>query len=57
VSLTLSGQAPSGPVLFQLPSFVDNISNTSSGRIDQRTGTVTLTPSTRTVTVGLRRAA
>jgi len=56
VSLSLSGQAPSGPVLFQLPSFVDNISRTSSGRIDRGTGTVTLASHVRSVTVELRVA-
>jgi hypothetical protein len=54
VSLTLSGQAPSGPVLFQLPSFVDNIAGTSAGTINRPTGTVTLAPGTRSVTVRLR---
>ncbi len=57
VTLTLSGQPPSGPVLFQLPSFVDNIATTSSGRVDQGTGTVTLSPDTKGVTVRLRAAA
>jgi hypothetical protein len=54
VSLTLSGQAPSGPVLFQLPSFVDNIAATTAGTINGRTGTVTLRPGTEHVTVRLR---
>jgi hypothetical protein len=54
VSLTLGGSLPSGPVLFQLPSFVDNIASASSGRIDQRTGTVTLSPRTRSVKVQFR---
>jgi hypothetical protein len=56
VSLTLRGQPPSGPVLFQLPQFIDNIETTSAGRVDQGTGTVTLSPSTRRVTVQLRSA-
>ena len=56
VSLTLRGQPPSGPVLFQLPQFIDNIATTSAGRIDQGTGTVTLSPATRSVTVQLRAA-
>jgi len=54
VSLTLSGQAPSGPVLFQLPSFVDNIAGTTAGTINRRTGTVTLAPGAKSVTVRLR---
>ena len=54
VSLQLSGSVPAGPVLFQLPSFVDNVASTSAGRTDQGTGTVTLSPNTRAVTVVLR---
>lgn len=54
VSLTLHGQPPSGPVLFQLPSFIDNIGTTSAGRVDQATGTVRLSPHSRSVTVRLR---
>lgn len=57
VSLRLTGQMPAGSVLFELPSFVDNIASTSAGRINQRTGTVTLTSRTRSATVQLRRAA
>jgi len=56
VTLTLSGALPSGPVLFQVPSFIDNIMATSSGRIDQGSGTVLLSPRTRNVTVRLRAA-
>jgi hypothetical protein len=56
VSLALTGQMPSGTVLFQLPSFVDNIARTSSGSINQTTGTVTLTSHAKGVTVQLRRA-
>ena len=55
VSLQLSGSIPAGPVLFQLPSFVDNIESTSAGRTDQGSGTVTLSPRIRSVTVVLRR--
>jgi hypothetical protein len=57
VTLTRRGQPPSGPVLFQLPSFVDNIASTSAGRVDQATGTVTLSPATKSVTVHVRAAA
>jgi hypothetical protein len=56
VSLTLGGHLPAGPVLFQLPQFIDNIATSSAGRIDQRTGTVTLSSATRSVTVQLRAA-
>jgi len=53
VTLTLSGQAPAGPVLFQLPAFVGNIANASAGTVDEKTGTVTLATTVRTVTVQL----
>ena len=56
VSLSLYGHSPSGPVLFQLPSFIDNIASTSSGRIDQGSGTVTLSSHTKRVTVLLRKS-
>jgi hypothetical protein len=56
VSLVLTGRSPSGPVLFQVPSFTDNIAATSSGSVDEATGTVTLAPGTRRVTVELRGA-
>jgi len=54
VSLVLRGRQPAGPVLFELPQFIDNIGKTSTGRIDERTGTVTVPPTTRSVTVQLR---
>jgi hypothetical protein len=54
VTLTLSGQRPGGPVLFQLPAFVGNIASTSAGTVSEPTGTVTLAPAVRTVTVQLR---
>jgi hypothetical protein len=53
VTLTLSGQAPAGPVLFQLPAFVGNIAHASAGTVDEKTGTVTLAATVRTVTVRL----
>jgi hypothetical protein len=56
VSLVLGGQLPSGQVLFQLPSFVDDIASTSTGTVDQATGTVALAPGVSSVTVRLRRA-
>ena len=56
VSLTLFGQPPSGPVLFQLPEFIDNIATTSAGQVDQATGTVTLSSATRSVIVQLGEA-
>jgi hypothetical protein len=56
VTLTLSGDHPSGPVLFQLPAFVGNVARTSAGAVDERTGTVTLPPAVRSVTVQLTHA-
>jgi len=56
VTLTLTGQPAAGPVLFQLPAFVGNIARTSAGTVSEQTGTVTLAPSTRTVTVQLKHA-
>ena len=56
VSLTLSGQSPSGQVLFELPSFTNDIAATSTGSINREAGTVTLSPGSRTVTVQLGAA-
>lgn len=56
VSLTLRGPVPAGPVLFQLPSFVQNIATTSAGTVNQRAGTVTLAATVRHVTIALTRA-
>ena len=56
VRLELSGQAPAGPVLFQVPAFVHNIASASSGTIDRSSGTVTVGPGTREVTVELRHS-
>jgi hypothetical protein len=57
VTLSLSGQRPAGPVLFQLPLFVRNIAHASAGTVDEGSGTVTLAPSVRTVVVTLDRPA
>jgi hypothetical protein len=57
VTLTLSGDQPGGPVLFQLPAFVNDIAHASTGTVDQKTGTVTLGASARSVTVQLKQAA
>ena len=54
VTLTLTGQRPAGPVLFQLPAFVGNIAHASAGVINETTGTVTLAPTVRTVAVQLK---
>src|SRR5450755_3958498 len=57
VTLTLTGSHPAGPVLFQLPAFVRNIASASAGRVDEKSGTVTLAGTVTTVTVRLRHAA
>ncbi len=54
VTLTLTGQPPVGPVLFQLPAFVGNIAHATAGVVNEQTGTVTLAPTTHTVTVQLK---
>jgi hypothetical protein len=56
VTLGLTGMPPSGSILFELPSFVENIASVSSGTIDEQTGTVTLPSDTTTVTVTLKTA-
>jgi len=53
VTLTLTGDQPAGPVLFQLPAFVDNIVHASAGTVNEKTGTVTVVATVRTVTVQL----
>ena len=54
VKVTLSGQ-PAGPVLLQLPAFLNgNIAQASAGDINNSTGTVELSPSVHSVTVTLR---
>jgi hypothetical protein len=49
VTLTLTGDTPSGPVLFQLPAFVNAIAHASAGTVSEATGTVTLPPTRRTI--------
>ena len=53
VSLSLTGAAPAGPVLVELPAFVNNIATVSTGTMDEQTGTVTVSSGTRRVTVAL----
>ncbi len=57
VSLSFRGHRPSGPVLVQLPIMIDNIAAASTGVVDEKTGTVTLSPRNAGVTIHLRRAA
>ena len=40
-------------MLFQLPAFVGNIAHAGAGTTDEQTGTVTLAPTVRSVTVQL----
>jgi len=55
-AVTLSVHGPlSGPVLFEVPSFVDNIARSSVGTVDEDTGVVTVPRTTTTVTVTLTR--
>lgn len=56
VSLTLSGPSP-GPVLFQLPVFVGDIASSTSGRINEKTGTVQVPAGVHAVTVVLTHPA
>ncbi len=53
VTLQITSGSPPGPVLFELPAFVDHITSVSSGMIDESTGTVTVPASVREVTVQL----
>ena len=57
MTLTLDGDTPSGPVLFELPAFVNNIAGANAGTVDDQTGTVTLAPTVKTVTVDLAHPA
>lgn len=57
MTLTLTGDQPSGPVLFQLPAFVHNIAHASTGSVDNKTGTVTLSAGPHAVTVQLKQGA
>jgi hypothetical protein len=57
VTFTLTGDQPSGLVLFQLPAFVNNIAHASAGSVDNKTGTGTLSATTHSVTVALKQGA
>src|SRR5215469_9438626 len=52
VTLKLTGTL-AGPVSFELPAFVNNVSSTSAGTINSGAGTVTVSANTRSVTVRL----
>ena len=55
VTLLLRGRLPTGPTLFQLPAFVGNVAGASVGAVNEASGTVTIGPGTKRVTVELRR--
>ncbi len=40
-------------MLFQLPAFVGNIAHASAGTVNEKTGTVTIAPTVKTVSVTL----
>jgi hypothetical protein len=56
VTLTLSGDTPTGNILWSLPIFQNNISATSAGTVNSSQGIVTLPGSTTSVTVTLTNA-
>ncbi len=49
--LTLSGDAPAGKVVFNLPVFMNHIQSATAGAVDLAAGEVTLEAGTRSVTV------
>jgi len=53
VSLSIGGRLPSGPVLFELPSFVGDVAAVSAGSVDEAAGSVSLPPGASRVTVTL----
>jgi hypothetical protein len=55
ITLRLAG-APSGPVIFELPAFVNNIASASTGTISEAAGSVTIPAGTHSVTVTLTHA-
>jgi hypothetical protein len=56
VTLTVSGGKAAGPVLFELPAFVNNIAHASSGTVSEPAGSVTLPATSSSVTVQLKHA-
>jgi len=57
VTLTLTGDKPSGDVFFNLPFFKNNIQSATTGKIDNNEGMVVLPAGTTSVTVQLKTAA
>jgi hypothetical protein len=56
VTLTVRGGKAAGPVLFELPAFVNNIAHASSGTVSEPAGSVTLPATSSSVTVQLKHA-
>ena len=56
VTLTVRGGKAAGPVLFELPAFVNNIAHASSGTVSESAGSVTLPATSSSVTVQLKHA-
>ena len=56
VTLTVTGGKAAGPVLFELPAFVNNIAHASSGTVSESAGSVTLPAASSSVTVQLKHA-
>ncbi len=56
VTLRLAGTA-SGPVVFDLPVFVNDIASASAGTVSEAAGTVTVPAGTHSVTVTLTHSA
>ncbi|MCJ8014729.1 Ig-like domain-containing protein [Paenibacillus sp. KQZ6P-2] len=57
VTLTLTGDSPSGEVWFNLPFFKNNIESANAGTVDNDAGLITLPSGTTSVTVKLKKAA
>ena len=55
VTLKVTGSL-SGPVVFELPAFVNNIASASAGTVDNAAGSVTVSAHTQSVTVVLAHA-
>jgi hypothetical protein len=54
IILDLSGDPPTGEIIFSLPVLIGNIAAATAGTIDADAGTVTIQPAVRTVTVSTR---
>ena len=50
-TLSITGDTPENNIVFNLPRFTNNIKSATAGVVNDSLGTVTLSPSTRKVTV------